>query len=84
MACIFCAIVRGDTPCFKLHEDDLTITFLDKFPAARGHALIVTKEHYDDIFSVAREGPIAWWYTTPPWAWLSLNGRKRVPLYWRV
>ncbi len=53
MACIFCAIVRGDTPCFKLHEDDLTITFLDKFPAARGHALIVTKEHYDDIFSVA-------------------------------
>ena len=52
MACIFCAIVRGDTPCFKLHEDDLTITFLDKFPAARGHALIVTKEHYDDIFSV--------------------------------
>lgn len=55
MACIFCAIVRGDAPCFKLHEDDLTITFLDLFPVARGHTLIVTKEHYDDIFSVPPE-----------------------------
>ncbi len=53
MACIFCAIVGGDAPCVKLHEDDLTITFLDLFPVARGHTLIVTKEHYDDIFSVA-------------------------------
>ncbi len=53
MACIFCAIVRGDTPCVKLHEDDLTITFLDIFPVARGHALIVTKEHYDDIFNIS-------------------------------
>ena len=55
MACIFCAIVGGDAPCVKLHEDDLTITFLDLFPVARGHTLIVTKEHYDDIFSVAPE-----------------------------
>jgi histidine triad (HIT) family protein len=55
MACIFCAIVSGDAPCVKLHEDDLTITFLDLFPVARGHTLIVTKEHYDDIFSVSPE-----------------------------
>jgi len=55
MACIFCAIVRGDAPCVKIHEDDLTLSFLDIFPVARGHALIVTKEHYDDIFSVSPE-----------------------------
>ncbi len=53
MACIFCAIVGGDAPCVKVHEDDLTITFLDISPVARGHALIVTKEHFDDIFSIS-------------------------------
>ena len=55
MACIFCSIAQGDAPCVKLHEDDHTISFLDIFPVARGHALIVTKEHYDDIFSVSPE-----------------------------
>ena len=55
MHLFFCAIVGGDTPCIKVHEDDLTITFLDIFPVARGHTLIVTKEHYVDIFSVAPE-----------------------------
>ena len=55
MACIFCAIVGDDAPCVKLHEDDLTITFLDLFPVSRGHTLIVTKEHFDDIFSVKPE-----------------------------
>lgn len=52
MTCIFCAIATGNAPCVKLHEDDLTITFLDLFPVSRGHALIVTKKHYDDIFSI--------------------------------
>lgn len=49
--CIFCQIVQGKAPCYKLYEDDLTITFLDIFPAARGHLLIVTKEHFADIFT---------------------------------
>jgi len=52
MTCIFCEIVSGNAPCVKLHEDDLTLTFLDLFPVSRGHTLIVTKEHYDDIFSI--------------------------------
>lgn len=53
--CIFCQIIKGNAPCFKLHEDDLTITFLDIFPAATGHLLIVTKEHFNDIFTARPE-----------------------------
>lgn len=48
--CIFCKIVAGDMPCFKIHEDEHTLTFLDLFPAARGHALIITRDHWPDIF----------------------------------
>lgn len=48
--CIFCRIIRGDAPCFRVHEDELTISFLDVFPSAPGHLLIVTKDHFSDIF----------------------------------
>lgn len=49
--CIFCKIVAGEMPCFKIHEDEHTLTFLDLFPAAPGHSLIITKPHWDDIFN---------------------------------
>ena len=55
MGCIFCAIVRGDAPCHKLHEDELTMTFLDLFPVARGHTLIVPREHCDNLFEARPE-----------------------------
>lgn len=48
--CIFCKIAQGEAPCYKLHEDDLTVTFLDIFPAAPGHLLIVPKAHFSDLF----------------------------------
>jgi histidine triad (HIT) family protein len=53
--CIFCRIVRGEMPCFKVCEDDATLTFLDLFPVADGHTLVVTKEHFSDIFEVSGE-----------------------------
>jgi len=53
--CIFCRIVRGEMPCFKVCEDDQTLTFLDLFPVAAGHTLVITKEHFSDIFEVNRE-----------------------------
>ena len=43
--CIFCKIVAGAIPCFKLHEDDRTIAFLDINPANPGHTLVVPKAH---------------------------------------
>lgn len=53
--CIFCQIIQGNAPCHKLHEDELTMTFLDAFPAAPGHLLIITKEHFSDIFEAKPE-----------------------------
>ena len=53
--CIFCAIVSGNAPCEKVHEDDLTMTFMDIFPATAGHLLIITKEHFSDIFEATPE-----------------------------
>lgn len=48
--CIFCRIVSGDAPCARVHEDALTLTFMDLFPVSRGHTLIITKEHCGNIY----------------------------------
>jgi len=50
-SCIFCRISAGAAPCAKVHEDADTLTFLDIFPVAPGHTLIITKEHFTDIFA---------------------------------
>jgi histidine triad (HIT) family protein len=50
--CIFCKIVAGDIPSFKVLEDDRTIAFMDVNPAAEGHALIVPKFHATNILDV--------------------------------
>ena len=48
--CIFCRIVAGEAPCHRVHEDELTLAFLDLFPVSRGHLLIIPKRHYSDLF----------------------------------
>ncbi len=48
--CIFCRIVKGDAPAHVVCEDDLTLTFMDLFPVADGHTLVVPKRHYADLF----------------------------------
>ncbi len=53
--CIFCQILQGEAPCYHVHETRYTRTFLDIFPAAPGHCLIVTKDHYQDIFAATPE-----------------------------
>ncbi|KAL5355188.1 HIT-like domain-containing protein [Aspergillus floccosus] len=44
-ACIFCKIIKGDIPCFKLFESDKVLAFLDIQPLSRGHALVIPKFH---------------------------------------
>jgi len=44
-ACIFCKIVKGDIPSFKLFESDKVFAFLDISPLSRGHALVIPKHH---------------------------------------
>ena len=53
MDCIFCKIIAGEIPCFKLFESDDTLAFMDINPANEGHALVVPKEHYADVHSVS-------------------------------
>ena len=48
--CIFCKILADQAPCYPVHETRYTRTFMDVFPAAPGHCLIVTKDHFQDIF----------------------------------
>ncbi len=53
--CIFCAIVAGEAPAHKVYEDDKVVVFMDLFPVADGHTLIVTKDHGDNIYETDGE-----------------------------
>ncbi|KAI0382583.1 hit family protein [Hypomontagnella monticulosa] len=44
-SCIFCKIIKGDIPCFKLFESEKTLAFLDIGPLSKGHALVIPKFH---------------------------------------
>ena len=44
--CLFCKIVSGAIPCAKVLEDESALAFLDIGPLARGHVLLIPKEHY--------------------------------------
>lgn len=48
-SCIFCKIVAGEIPCFKLLEDEHTIAFMDINPVNPGHALSVAKGHWPTV-----------------------------------
>ncbi len=53
--CIFCKIVAGAVPCFKLFEDRDTLAFMDINPVHDGHCLVIPKAHYPTIFDIAPE-----------------------------
>ena len=48
--CIFCKIVRREAPAHVVCEDERTLVFMDIFPVADGHTLIIPKAHCDDLF----------------------------------
>ncbi len=50
--CIFCKIINGEIPSRKLYEDDNFIVIMDISPATKGHALVIPKEHYADIYEM--------------------------------
>lgn len=47
--CLFCQMIKGQIPCYKVYEDDHTFAFLDIYPVNKGHTLIVPKTHQRDI-----------------------------------
>ena len=50
--CIFCKLVNGEIPTNSIYEDDDFKVILDASPATKGHALILPKEHFDNIYEV--------------------------------
>ena len=48
--CIFCKIANGDIPSKTLYEDEDFRVILDLGPATKGHALILPKEHADNLY----------------------------------
>lgn len=53
--CIFCKIANGEVSSKTLYEDDYFRVILDLGPATRGHALILPKEHYADLYELPEE-----------------------------
>lgn len=50
--CIFCKIASGEIPAKTIYEDDKFKAFFDLGPATKGHALIIPKEHYDNLYEL--------------------------------
>ena len=53
--CIFCKLANGDIPTMKLYEDDDFAVIFDAGPATLGHALILPKEHFANIYEIDEE-----------------------------
>ena len=53
--CIFCKIAAGEIPSATLYEDDDFRVILDLGPASKGHALILPKEHYRNLYDIEDE-----------------------------
>lgn len=53
--CIFCKIVNGEIPSYKVFEDEHTFAFFDINPKNEYHTLVITKKHYVNMFDVPED-----------------------------
>lgn len=53
--CIFCKLANGEIPSSTLYEDDSFRVILDLAPASKGHALILPKEHFANLYELNEE-----------------------------
>ena len=49
MDCLFCKIIKGEIPCYKIFENAYILAFLDINPDSDGHTLIIPKKHFIDL-----------------------------------
>ena len=52
MDCIFCKIVKGEIPSYKIYEDDIVIAILDISQTTEGHTLVIPKKHYKNLYEL--------------------------------
>lgn len=53
--CIFCKLANGEIATRKIYEDEKFSVILDTSPASKGHALILPKEHYANIYEIPEQ-----------------------------
>ena len=61
MSSIFAKIVAGEIPCYKVAENDEFLAFLDIFPLAKGHSLVIPKREIDYIFDIESDAYSRLW-----------------------
>lgn len=54
--CVFCKIVSGEIPAYKVYEDGYFMAFLDIHPQAPGHVQVIPKEHHRWVWDVSNVG----------------------------
>jgi len=59
--CIFCKIIKGKIPAYKVYEDDFVLAFLDIYPASKGHTLVVPKKHVTRLKDLSDEELAKFW-----------------------
>ncbi len=55
MDCLFCQIINGKVPSYKVYEDDKVFAFLDIAPVNYGHTLVVPKKHFANLEEIDEE-----------------------------
>lgn len=53
--CLFCKIIKGEIPCYKIYEDAYTLAFLDIAKDADGHTLVLPKKHCSSLLDCDKE-----------------------------
>lgn len=52
MDCVFCKIVNGEIPSYKVYEDDDVLAILDISQATPGHTLVLAKKHFQNLYDI--------------------------------
>ena len=52
---IFAKILRGEAPCVKIHEDEVSLSFMDIMPRVKGHSLVIPKFPARNLLDIPRE-----------------------------
>ena len=55
MDCVFCKIINGEIPCYKIYEDEYVLSFLDINPNSDGHTLVIPKKHYQNFLRTEKD-----------------------------
>ena len=57
--CIFCKIIKGEMPSYKIYEDEKTYAFLSIADDAIGHTLVIPKNHYENVMDITEDDYLA-------------------------